>query len=627
MLKINTFKFTASPDEGGWSQVHDFTPDDSLTQQKRGRLIAVISMRPNDENVSLGVDAVALGREIITRFQEEYFKESSLTTYNALKNSVEKISNEFSKDGEVQIAAGVVKNNVLYTAAAGGGRVSIVRKNLLASILNSTKEQSIAASGYPKNSDRVIFATGTFFEIFAEGTLNAAFQKDSVEEALESLAPTMHNISKKGSAGAVVLEFFEVQEQIESIENTKVEEFIATQEKVSFLPKEGALNRLKSKITSSFPSRSLYVKRETPEEVGKRKKVTLVIGVALLLLLIASIFLGLRQKKTQEKENLFSERLNQAQHQLDEAEKIAPLNPTRARELFTQSRETVLGLSSEGIETERLTAMLDTIEQKELEILGERSIQSDLFVDLSLLTEGFDGNNLVYSQGIIYVLDEKSKKIIEVVTDSKRSRVVAGPNDLEGVRSIASYVDILYVEKNDGIYNVSSNDRLIDNKWSSGSLLHAYSGNLYILDQQNSDILRYTRAENGFGTGNSWFPTGINRDLSSAIDWSIDGAIWVLTDKGEVQKFTNGIPQNFSLASVYPDPEKLSQIYTDEDTNNLYLLDSQLGRIFVFDKEGAYIAQYVDEKIKDAKGLSVSEKQGKIIFLTGKTLQSIDIKH
>ena len=47
----------------------------------------------------------------------------------------------------------------------------------------------------------------------------------------------------------------------------------------------------------------------------------------------------------------------------------------------------------------------------------------------------------------------------------------------------------------------------------------------------------------------------------------------------------------------------------------------------VLDKNGAYKAQYISSDIKGAINLIVSEKEGKIILLTGEKLLALDLRH
>ncbi|KKU78670.1 MAG: hypothetical protein UY06_C0043G0009 [Candidatus Amesbacteria bacterium GW2011_GWA2_47_70] len=66
-------------------------------------------------------------------------------------------------------------------------------------------------------------------------------------------------------------------------------------------------------------------------------------------------------------------------------------------------------------------------------------------------------------------------------------------------------------------------------------------------------------------------------------------------------------------------------IYTDDETEKLYVLDTAGGRIVVLAKTGEYESQYVNEAIKGATGLVVDEKTGKIYLLAGSKVYVIKL--
>ncbi|GAG50039.1 unnamed protein product, partial [marine sediment metagenome] len=88
-----------------------------------------------------------------------------------------------------------------------------------------------------------------------------------------------------------------------------------------------------------------------------------------------------------------------------------------------------------------------------------------------------------------------------------------------------------------------------------------------------------------------------------------------------------GNPQAFSVSGVAPHLINPKAIYTNEELEFLYLLEPENKRVIVLDKSGEYKAQYVSGSIGEAIDIAVSEKEGKIILLTGEKLFSIEIEH
>jgi hypothetical protein len=167
----------------------------------------------------------------------------------------------------------------------------------------------------------------------------------------------------------------------------------------------------------------------------------------------------------------------------------------------------------------------------------------------------------------------------------------------------------------------------IEGEWEGDVLIYAYAGNFYVLEREASKIWRYAGVEGGYGSKQDWLTAGTEPDLTSIFSWTIDGSIWFLSETGKVFKFTRGNQDTLSFTDVIPQLSRPTAIYTNEELKFVYLLERETGRIVVVDKEGNYQAQYFSDKIKEAKGLVVSEEIGKIIIVTEERLYSINISH
>ncbi|MHA2055298.1 MAG: hypothetical protein ACW99F_17095, partial [Candidatus Hodarchaeales archaeon] len=123
-FSVTSSKLTGTPDEFGWSQVHEFRPDNIDKLETRGILFAVITTKKAGE----GIDGVVFGREVIRRLHEEYYGKLETSAFYALKAAVEKVSKEFEREwGNIEIAAVSMVKNVIYSAACGGAKVMIYR--------------------------------------------------------------------------------------------------------------------------------------------------------------------------------------------------------------------------------------------------------------------------------------------------------------------------------------------------------------------------------------------------------------------------------------------------------------------------------------------------------------------
>lgn len=625
-FKLVPAKLTGSPGESGWSQIHEFRPEGNDKLEKRGHLFAVISTSKQEE----GIDSVASGREILSRLHEEYFGKIDSPPLPAIKDAVSKVVDEFSGSdwGEIEVAAISVIDDVVYCSAAGGARVLIFRDGVLAPILSGEKDKATSASGHPHSEDVLVLATSSFFEAFSDGVVKGALAGKDPSSAVESLAPTVHSTEQNGSLGLVFVKFEEPQKgaSIEKVASDKNEGLDTTPAPSTTAGDGRKLGGLLAQLKSKLPSRKVYV--GGTDEVSAKRKVPASVGIILVVLLLVSIGFGINKKKEADFRQSYESELQQAEHDLEESLSLYTLDPKRSRELFLQSKEKVEILTQKEVEDQRLEELRAKIIENEGRVLGEYTENLELFVNLSLLSDGFNGDALAGDNENLIVLDSEGRRIIETDIETKRSRVVAGPDQINEVEDTALYADSIYIINRDGAYVVGEEkDKLIDAGWEGEVLSYAYAGNFYVLEKRASTVWRYPAIEGGFASGQNWFASGVSPNLSGVADWTIDGSIWMLTGNGKILKFSLGNPENFSLSGV-PGSTGFSAIYTNEELEHLYLLDNDNARVVVVDKEdGLYKAQYESESLMGAKDLVVSENEGKIIVLTGDKLQVLQIRH
>jgi hypothetical protein len=125
-----------------------------------------------------------------------------------------------------------------------------------------------------------------------------------------------------------------------------------------------------------------------------------------------------------------------------------------------------------------------------------------------------------------------------------------------------------------------------------------YSGNLYVLDAQNEQIVKFTGSNDTFSAGTNWIKDKADTNLTQAVDIAIDGNIYILDSAGKIYKFFGGENEPLTTMAIQPKAESLSQIYTALDYNNLYILDNNSKRVIIFDKNGSLIKQLAFDTIE-----------------------------
>ena len=447
------------------------------------------------------------------------------------------------------------------------------------------------------------------------------------------MAPQVHASNLSGRIGAVVLKFSE--EHIVSSLDSETETISDQQPVVSKKIPTPNLRGLKyfggnliGKLRGFLPKKHIYVRQQKEEVTQKAsKKTTFTVGVILLILLLVSIGFGVKQKKQKDFRSTFDADLTKASHDFEEAINLKDVDITRSRQLFLESKQITSDLIGRGITDKELQELNEQINSNQGAIMKEYNSNADLLIDLSLLTDGFVGEKVSYSDGTVYVLDPKSKKIIDVVIENKKSKVFAAPSELGEVKDITSYFGRVFTLEEDGIYEIGeSRKKVVDEDWGTDSLVYAYSANLYVLDKKNSAILRFVGLEKGFSSKQDWLSSGTSADFSNIISWAIDGSIWMISSDGEILRYSLGNKVTFNPKGS-PYSEGAKYIYTSDDTGNLYLLFPQEKSIVVLTKDGDYVAVYISDKLTDTKEFIVSEEDKKMVILTQDKLYSIELQH
>lgn len=620
MLRITSAKVTASPGSSGWVQIHGFSPSDAEKAKTRGSLFVIVAS-PNGKE---GVEAISFEREVVGQLSEEYYNVSREKAFDALKNATQKVITEFGSDSEIEIAACAFVEGVVYSSAFGGSKILIKRDGALASILDSGNEV-ITASGFPKEEDMIVVGTKAFFEKINLESLKSSLVSSSPELAVEELTPLVYGGNEIGRAGAIIIKFEEAPSLNGNVQAAPP--IVLERERVKLGEKfSGFLKR----FNNAFPKKSIYIKPGIQDEAtSQSRKLTLSVGVILLAILAVSVIFGIRQKRVNSLKAEYQGLLAQATSELDQAIGFANINPEESRRLLLASEQKLSEIQALKVKDSKIDELSKKIEDSRAAVLGEYGLGPELFLDLGLLSSGFNGDQVSASGGNIYVLDKNGARVVSIAIDTKKSKVVAGPTVIENPQDLASYEDSVFILFSDGIYLTgSTKSKVIEKTWGGDALIHAFAGNLYVLDKSGNQIYRYQGQSGGtFGSQQNWLSSSTRADFSNAISWGMDGAIYVLYPNSRVLKYSLGSPQNFSVSGVSPEIGSIDALYADPDNQYIYLLDKAGKRVVVVDKNGKYKAQYVNDQIAGVKSLVVSEGAKKIILLTGEKLLSIELKN
>lgn len=610
MLKIISSKLAGIPGNLGWTRVYEYSSLDNS-------LYLIISSDSYDR----GMDINGLGEEIFTKLKSEYHLIKSQINPETLKEMVYKIFSEFAQNmDKFEIIFSIFASEKIYFITNGTGAVTILRNGSLVKILESSDKNLLSISGICKKDDKYIIGTGPFFNKFSMDALRAVLSLSSPDMGIDKISPFLKNQENSAKFGVIILKVIENETDQDIIVN------LPKNEKTNYLLKS---KLLLNNFLKKFPKKNIYIKPEFVEDVSPQsKKSTFLVAIILLVLLCVSIGFGIKQKKVNDTKSKYISILKQAEDEVDQAISLASISSERSRELFVSSQQKVIQIEELKIKDSGLEKLKQKINDSRAVILGEYLVTPDMFLDLSLLSSGFKGDTVSYSGGKIYVMDSVGKRVVSVDVSNKKSKVVAGPSVINSVSALACYEDKVFVLQSDGIYQVDSgNTKVINKTWQGEALIAAFAGNMYVVDKSGGQIYRYQGVNNTFSEKQNWLAAGTNVSFDNVSQITIDGLIYALYPNSKILKFSQGSPLNFNVKGVIPEIGNIDAINANPDNQFIYLLDRAGKRVVVVDKKGTYKAQYVGEVVANSANLVVSEKDKKIILLTGDKLYSIDIKN
>ena len=235
-----------------------------------------------------------------------------------------------------------------------------------------------------------------------------------------------------------------------------------------------------------------------------------------------------------------------------------------------------------------------------------------------------------------YVIDATTGRVVSFETARQGATVLRKGDVVSSITvqdPLAVVNRALSVLVLDSRYNLVSlqadqNPRLLritgTETWRTPVAFDNYNNNFYVLDPGANAIHKYQATAGGYEVApSSYVPATVDIDLSSAIDMAIDGDIFVLMSDGSVLRLRGGQREPFEISGLDGVSLKATRIFTEVDTDSLYLIDSANKRIVEIDKReetaGEFVRQFKyagsDDFFADIRSIWVSEIDGKLIVL------------
>lgn len=564
----------ATPTPNSWSQAYN-----------AGKLFAVLSLEKTQPQEEENEDKDYLnlrGKEILDTLEQEFFSLES-KDLESITKAVTIASEKIPQDTVCSLAVCVITKNILY-AFSKEGLISFKRDQDFGNILDSLQlpNEIKSVSGFVKNGDTIILQTNKFAEIIPLKALASSIDHQTPAEIAEALAPAVHE-KIEAAAAAVVIKYNEPEEESE----TEEDQIIAPPQEPAPEPQTQfklSDNKYVEKVKEKIKIPSFRQLR-----LNHPKKVYLTIAAILFFIFIASVYSAIKKQEEDKYKAIFSQTYPKAEKKYEEGQSLLGLNQNLARDSFLAAWK-ILNESKDEFPKNSQE------EQKIQELLNKVN------------------QNIETTSGINNVPAKEVNK--------EEDEFLAFEAKTQGIAFATNGTDNYYLT-NKAIFADSKEIVKNESLWTDAVGLGTYLGNIYVLDKTKGGILKFVGASH---TKTNYFAANISPDLSKATAMAIDGSIWVLLKDGTIFKFTRGKPDSFTLSGIDKAFNNPLKIYTSNDSNNLYILDTGNSRIVALNKDGTYKEQYKTDVIKKAKDFNVKEKDKKIFILSSGKIYQIDLK-
>lgn len=360
-----------------------------------------------------------------------------------------------------------------------------------------------------------------------------------------------------------------------------------------------------------------------------------------LLIIVIVIFVAIGYLKIQSNNSSRAEK---------KREQEVALSYDKAEKMYAQAKEDIgLGKSSD------INKLFDSLAlAKEATGSADKEKAEKLVREIQDYLDKITKTTRLYNPTPIITFNNETKKIVlggkllvSISTEGKifqtdiaerEPKLVASINkddkDIKDMAYLPAKEQIAMLSTNNSVNFYNINDKSIEKSkladgaaWGNANSVSNFATNLYILDSDKGAINKHTET-NGVYNDAVAYTNSKNTDLKNATGLSVDGNIYVLKNNGAVLKFSRGtLESGFEIKNI-PSPkstiEEPTKIYTDSDTNYIFVFDKKNNRILRFAKTGEFVSQYaVDNMAID--DFAVNGKIEKLWILSSNKVFEIDL--
>lgn len=640
------------PQINGWAQV---------TQSLDGTFIASFSI--------FGSQAGNVGRDLVDLISNSS-PDSASTVYALIKKIIRFVE---EKDCQIQLSSCYLHNGSTVFATFDGSLL-LKRGSKLGCVLQSGPEVKLI-EGKRTEGDVFILMTSAS-SIFKDEIFQKLQQGLDADTTVASIVPGVQNLPDSSLVAmafltdrlasdfdedvsqvqsAPLVEFSANDEQevavehdgnavlgspmIEILAESGIDEKTSQAKKVNLQPVFDKLLGVSKKIVRFFylagrhGARSLIGVFSKKVYVDEKERVTnkwlrIGLGLASVLLLLA-LFFGIMKVTSNNQVKAASLATAETMAIFEQAKTEMDSNPIKSREKISsviatlQAQEKTFAKQPSAqkyiqVKLKEVSSFYDSVSGKQ--VFNELPV----FYDFQLIQSNFVANSSKSLEKIGYFLDKENKKIVKLDLGSKKAEVIdlaslALVNDIDATNDslfilgagIFKRPNIIEGEAVEVVESGKSNEE--------ARLISVFNNNLYVLNQSQRNIFKYTysESEQKFGLPIRWVKSAKDLEYENIVSFVVDGEVWLSTKDGKIFRLNAGDGAIFDIVGLTEPLNSPTYLATTEESKNLYLLEPAQSRLVVVSKEGEFVKEVKSLSLASGNAIIPLESENKALVVSG----------
>ena len=584
--------FSGNSESKSWSRYWENDPDDPILKSTKGHLFALININSTEEK-----ELNSIGHDINYEFNQTYFNsENNLDISTNLSQSIDSIiKNPLYSDYKIDFITAVILNDQLYLSILGDCKVIFKRHDQISILLNGLENKVENLTGPIKNQDRIFLLTNSFFEKITWAKIKQFLADSKIQNIEENFLSAIYALPSTidDRQSNLAAAFIEIEPEVQPEVTTSQDYNQTISEKpVITIPK---LKFNFFKIFQFFKkfkkNNSVFVSHHETKETDKRKKISLLLGIILILSLFFSIYFGYQKNKTKTIENQYQNLKTEIEAEIENINKTKNLSLDSAREAATAAQTTIEKMVSLKIHQDQIEIYNSQLKTILSQTGSSESFVPDFLYDTSNIISNPKFQKLIFNDNKIYLLDPENGRIDYFDITNKSTKSVLISEKIKSAINLTLDKTSLYLMNKDNISLVEKTD--ITPKISltdiSPTDFKFWNGAAYVVDSTNQTIWKFNPNATGFSKAQNWLKNDTKLDLGAA-SLSINGKIWVLYQNGVVTSYLSGIESKFK-ASQDSEFNKTNNLDVTLEKELLAFVDND-NILYLYQKTGELLSKF-----------------------------------